>query len=34
MKEGDIDMEEIGQLSFHRKVELFIVPVKHEQCEP
>uniref|UniRef100_A0A0D3GPR7 Uncharacterized protein n=1 Tax=Oryza barthii TaxID=65489 RepID=A0A0D3GPR7_9ORYZ len=33
MKEEDIDMEEIGQLSFRRKVELFIVPVKHEQYQ-
>ncbi|BAF21314.1 Os07g0293000 [Oryza sativa Japonica Group] len=33
MKEEDIDMEEIGQISFRRKVELFIVPVKHEQYQ-
>ncbi|KAF0909279.1 hypothetical protein E2562_033594 [Oryza meyeriana var. granulata] len=29
MKEEDIDMEEVGQLAFRKKVPLYIVPVKH-----
>uniref|UniRef100_A0A0D3GPR1 Uncharacterized protein n=2 Tax=Oryza TaxID=4527 RepID=A0A0D3GPR1_9ORYZ len=29
MKEEDIDMDEIGQLAFRKKLPLLIVPMKH-----
>ncbi|KAF0909277.1 hypothetical protein E2562_033592 [Oryza meyeriana var. granulata] len=34
MKEEDINMDEVGQLAFRKKVPLYVVPVKHGYCGP